>query len=385
MDDSLQTDIEDNKLERKKHVEQLIKYFTEPLGSSSIHFVPSQTWCVYWGTHSLSLLDQTDFLDTILEDVIEFISECKYKDGGYGGGPGQLAHLGTTFAAINALVTQSNDRALESIDRLGVLNFLQSMKQPDGSFRMHEDGEIDARASYCALAVMRLLNIRDDTLLTNTADWLLSCQTYEGGFGSVPGSEAHGGYTFCCVASLRLLNQLHRVDMDNLMRWLTAKQLTPEKGFCGRSNKLVDSCYSYWQGAIFPLIHTHLTQINGDSHTDNPHQRTTRSKTINNQSDCWLFNSEDLQNYILNFCQANDGLLRDKPSARPDIYHTCYALSGLSISQHQPSGTIFDIGDRHINILGPTNPLMNVTPHSLQHCLTYFENKIIDLKEINKR
>jgi hypothetical protein len=27
-----------------------------------------------------------------------------------------------------------------------------------------------------------------------------------------------------------------------------------EGGFQGRTNKLVDSCYSFWQGGIFPLI-----------------------------------------------------------------------------------------------------------------------------------
>lgn len=27
-----------------------------------------------------------------------------------------------------------------------------------------------------------------------------------------------------------------------------------EGGFAGRTNKLVDGCYSYWQGAILPLL-----------------------------------------------------------------------------------------------------------------------------------
>jgi prenyltransferase beta subunit len=28
-----------------------------------------------------------------------------------------------------------------------------------------------------------------------------------------------------------------------------------EGGFQGRTNKLVDGCYSFWQGALFPLLH----------------------------------------------------------------------------------------------------------------------------------
>lgn len=42
------------------------------------------------------------------------------------------------------------------------------------------------------------------------------CQSYEGGFGSNPGSEAHGGYTFCAVASLSILNRLGECDVTSL-------------------------------------------------------------------------------------------------------------------------------------------------------------------------
>ena len=28
---------------------------------------------------------------------------CQNKDGGFGGGPGQISHLATTYAAVNAL------------------------------------------------------------------------------------------------------------------------------------------------------------------------------------------------------------------------------------------------------------------------------------------
>ena len=34
------------------------------------------------------------------------------------------------------------------------------------------------------------------------------------------------------------------------------KQMSFEGGFQGRTNKLVDGCYSFWQGAIFPILHT---------------------------------------------------------------------------------------------------------------------------------
>lgn len=393
---SLKTTIkEDNKLERKKHITQLSKYFEGPLNLKAENFAPAQTWLVYWAAQSLNLLNQSDFLQSKSHHVIEFIRECRdERYGGYGGGPGHIGHLATTFSAISALVCLSNEEALESIDRIKVHEFLHRMKQPDGSFTVHEDGEIDSRASYCALAIMRLLNIQDEVLLERVADWLISCQTYEGGFGSLPGSEAHGGYTFCCIAGLSLINQINGIDMDSLLRWITAKQLTPEGGFCGRSNKLVDSCYSYWQGAVFPMIHPYLNigQCEADptkSDQIGKEQPRTRSKSkteinIENPLNYWLMDARSLQDYILNQCQDDDGLLRDKPGAAADVHHTCYALSGLSISQHQPDGNLFDIGDRAINILNLTNPKFNLCPETLQYCLSYFQNKSIIVERANR-
>lgn len=420
-----------NTLERRKHIANLIEGLTKELPPHFDSLAPAQTWVVYWISHSLSLLEQYQFLDTITDDVIEFTKECAHKDGGYGGGPGQIAHLGTTFAAVNALITTSSEEALDSIDRIGIVRFLHRMKQTDGSFSMHDDGEIDSRAAYCALSILRCLNIQDSILLQNVSDWILSCQTYEGGFGSVPGSEAHGGYTFCCVASLCLLNQLYRADLSALLRWLTSKQLSEEGGFCGRSNKLVDSCYSYWQGAIFPLIHPILKKnilspsfgnnsttchqasdkedgegeseeqcLKGENKPSLSDKRTTRSTTkaateaLSNKAESplgsnnkaklgkifnsWLFDCSALQDYILNQCQGKEGLLRDKPGALPDFYHTCYALGGLSLSQHQPDGSLFDIGSKQINIVAPTHPLFNLTPNSLNNCFEYFSNKRIE-------
>lgn len=394
-----------SKLNKKLHVEKLMEGLTQPLASNYCKLVPAQTWCIYWITHSLNLLDQAQSLDNYKDDIISFIKECAHKDGGYGGGPGQIAHLATTFAAINSLITTASPEALESIDRTKLIKFLHRLKQPDGSFAMHDDGEIDSRATYCALSILRCLNIHDPILLANVADWILSCQTYEGGFGSVPGSEAHGGYTFCCVASLCLINQLHRTDLPSLLRWLTNKQMIVEGGFCGRSNKLVDSCYSYWQGAVFPLIHTILERSSMSSHdisergTDKTSQKSRDDSNIGNKSkftnleeeECpdrrdqmqthlksWLYDGSALQDYILNHCQSKSGLLRDKPGAAPDFYHTCYALSGLSLSQHQYDDSIFDIGCQSINVVGTTHPLFNLTPSSLEYCFYYFKDKKIE-------
>jgi protein farnesyltransferase subunit beta len=40
------------------------------------------------------------------------------------------------------------------------------------------------------------------------------------------------------------------------------RQMRFEGGFQGRTNKLVDGCYSFWQGGLFPLVN-HILQASG--------------------------------------------------------------------------------------------------------------------------
>lgn len=58
-----------------------------------------------------------------------------------------------------------------------------------------------------------------------------SCQTYEGGIGGAPGSEAHGGYTFCGFACLLMLDQYQAINVDSLVRWAVNRQMKLEGGF----------------------------------------------------------------------------------------------------------------------------------------------------------
>lgn len=53
-------------------------------------------------------------------------------------------------------------------------------------------------------------------LTSGVKEFILSCQTYEGGFGGCPCTEAHGGYTFCAVACLSILGCLHECDLVSL-------------------------------------------------------------------------------------------------------------------------------------------------------------------------
>jgi protein farnesyltransferase subunit beta len=84
--------------------------------------------------------------------AIGTIMSCQHPQGGFGGGPGQLAHLASTYASIAALTILLDgadqnivDETCAQIDRQKMLEWMLSLKMPDGSFRMHHGGEIDVR------------------------------------------------------------------------------------------------------------------------------------------------------------------------------------------------------------------------------------------------
>ncbi|EFE39077.1 Rab geranylgeranyltransferase, beta subunit [Trichophyton verrucosum HKI 0517] len=107
----------------------------------------------------------------------------------------------------------------------------------------------------------------------------------------------------CTSLSLSLtLSLIRYIDLPSLISWLSARQYAPEGGFSGRTNKLVDGCYSHWVGGCWPLIQQALSDPTSDSESE---------------SDCEplsaLYSREGLTRYILNCCQSQHGGLRDKP------------------------------------------------------------------------
>lgn len=214
--------------------------------------------------------------------------------------------------------------------------WMTSLRCPDGGWQMHLDGECDVRGAYCAAAVTKLTNTMVPGLFEHTTSWIASCQTYDGGVSAVPGAEAHGGYAFCGLAAAVLLEGTGELDLQSLLHWASNRQmklgtfllfalyicgirnfslaglaLFTEGGFQGRPNKLVDGCYSFWVGGVFPLLSEllHIDEIKS------------------------LFHRNALEDYILLCGQADGGGLRDKPGKGRDYYHTCYCLSGLSMSK----------------------------------------------------
>jgi protein farnesyltransferase subunit beta len=253
--------------------------------------------------------------------VISTFQPLQNPSGGFGGGHQQFSHIAPTYAAVLSLASVDAS-SLSMIDRRSMVRWLHSLKNADGSFSMCVGGEIDVRGIYCALAIISLLRLPTDSgLLSNTTRYLASCQTYEGGFASnFGGTEAHGGYAFCALAALCILHPptrlLEIVDMDALVRWLSARQYAPEGGISGRTNKLVDGCYSTWVGGCWALVEAALEVEKSPGGYE-----------------C-LWSREGLIRYILTAAQSPQGGLRDKPGKGPDYYHSAYILLGLSTAMH---------------------------------------------------
>lgn len=106
-----------------------------------------------------------------------------------------------------------------------------------------------------------------------SCDVTFPAQTYEGGLGGEPGNEAHGGYTYCGLAALILAGRPDVLDVPRLLHWAAQRQGWVEGGFNGRTNKLTDGCYSFWQGRLFPLLHMlgneYTRQVKVGSHLQN--------------------------------------------------------------------------------------------------------------------
>lgn len=211
------------------------------------------------------------------------------------------------------------EKAYTLVNRQALWHWLGRLKQPDGGFCVCKDGEEDVRGAYCALVAITLLDLpwqlpdsspARASGLSDFRDRLGSyfsrCQTYEGGISASPGNEAHGAYAFCALAGLCILGPPNvtipeYLQFSKLVQWLSARQYAPEGGFAGRTNKVVDGCYSHWIGGCWPLVEAAMQKPHTSSGT--PFVPSSR-----------LFDSEGLTRYILGCCQASGGGLRDKPS-----------------------------------------------------------------------
>jgi protein farnesyltransferase subunit beta len=127
----------------------------------------------------------------------------------------------------------------------------------------------------------------------------------------------------------------------------------------GRSNKLVDACYSFWMAAIFPIVDYELNALDDKRYDFGG-----------------IFEPDALQWYLLALCQNLErGGIRDKPEKNPDAYHTCYGLAGLSVAQHYSMREKEGVVGGKENTVEQINPLYNIVCQYHQLAFQYFEKQ----------
>lgn len=295
---------------------------------------------VYWSVAAMCLLRKWDEVDTLMgftspvstlddkssvnekeknnlkscqQSILDWIFSCyDYRRGGFGGNVDHDAHLLYTLSALQ-LLAMSNSLSDPRLDRTAVVNFIQSLQHPDGSFAGDEWGETDTRFSYCALCSLSILgvlpphdqNYDPKTHVVNVkkaATYISSCINFDGGYGCITGAESHAGQIFCCVAALSLTHSLHLVDADLLCWWLAERQCD-SGGLNGRPEKQADVCYSWW---------------------------ILSSLSIMGRVE-WI-DITKLGEFIMRCQDDEDGGISDRPDNMADAFHTFFGIAGLSLS-----------------------------------------------------
>ncbi|GLT73645.1 hypothetical protein SLA2020_454880 [Shorea laevis] len=281
------------------------------------------------GLHLLQASDRVDS-DKVAGWVLSFLarpgSKAELKNGQFYGFHGSRtsqfppdengvlshngSHLASTYCAIAILKTVGFN--LSNIDSELILTSMRNLQQPDGSFMpIHVGAETDLRFVYCAAAICFVLGDWSGMDREKAKDYILQCQSYDGGFGLTPGSESHGGGTYCAVASLRLMGFIEDehlsksasssvINMPLLLSWCLQRQAA-DGGFQGRANKPSDTCYAFWVGAVLRILGGYK-----------------------------FIDKIALRRFLLT-CQYEFGGFSKYPGELPDLYHSYYGYTTFSL------------------------------------------------------
>ncbi|XP_020580732.1 LOW QUALITY PROTEIN: geranylgeranyl transferase type-1 subunit beta [Phalaenopsis equestris] len=318
--------------DRERHVaflEMMLERLPEEYESQEIN----RLTIAYFVISGLAVLDALDRVnkDQLVRWVLSFQehpkSDADLKNGqfyGFGGSapPNTLvdgervsgnncSHLASTYCALAILKIVGYSFSNCCIEP--ILVSMRELQLPDGSFMpIHTGAEADLRFLYCAAAICFMLNNWTGMDKTKAKEYILKCQSYDGGFGLVPGAESHGGATYCAVSALHLMGYLETaiiskfsqrcvIDVPLLVEWSLQRQ-SVDGGFQGRANKPSDTCYAFWVGGVLKLL--------GGYH---------------------FCNKEALRSFLLS-CQSKFGGFKKFPDITyPDLYHSFYGFSALSL------------------------------------------------------
>ncbi|PSK55145.1 hypothetical protein B9Z65_2534 [Elsinoe australis] len=258
---------------------------------------------VYWGLTALHLLGRADALPR--DKLLDFVLSCWHSSGGFGAAPGHDAHLLYTVSSVQILAMldgwkEADARRFDS--RAVIFKYIAGLQDKStGTFAGDEWGETDTRFLYGAFNALSLLGHLDDVDVERAVQYIKSCENIDGGFGTTPGAESHSGQVFTCVGALAIAGRLDLIDADRLGGWLSERQV-PNGGLNGRPEKLEDVCYSWWVLSPMAAI-----------------------KRLH-----WI-DKDKMASFILSCQDPLGGGFADRPDDMVDVFHTCFAIAGLSL------------------------------------------------------
>ncbi|DAZ93736.1 TPA: hypothetical protein N0F65_007362, partial [Lagenidium giganteum] len=334
-----------------------LRSLPEPYSSQDPHRVVLAFFCV----HGLAILGELERVDK--HQVIEWVyslqvhpdaydrsvnaADCGFRGGSSLGNPFNCSpahyessvydtgNIASTYAALCILKTLGDD--LSRVNKRAIVGALRHLQNKDsGCFSSVRFGsEEDMRFVFCACAISFILEDWSGIDAPAMVRFIQSCVSYDGSIGIAVNTEGQGGATYCAVAALVLSGRLMQLGYDTgeLIRWLVFRQ---QGGFQGRCNKEPDSCYAFWNGATLDLLGKH-------SFVDVPSCRE----------------------FILS-CQHPFGGFCKYPDTVPDVMHSYYSLSWLSIAhannQNVASDEDGDDSAKPFKDLAPLNTKLQV-PH----------------------
>lgn len=264
---------------------------------------------LYWGTMALATLDSLDTLPK--NEVVKFVMDCfDEENGAFAAFPGHDAHVLTTLSALQILLIYNSLAELSPQKKDRIVQFVISLRLEDGSFMGDRFGEVDTRFVFVSVYILTILGRLTADVAEGASKFILDCKNFDGGFGMYPGAESHAAQVYTCVGTLALCDSLDKLE-EKTTAWLSERQVVGSGGFNGRPEKLPDVCYSWW-------VLLSLAALN-KAH--------------------WI-SFEALENFILE-CQDHEaGGFADRPDNQTDVYHTCFALTGLSLMFPEKYGLV---------------------------------------------
>jgi len=138
---------EDFVLNRNAHLNFAVKLTMQGFSAKYISQDASQPWLLFWNLQSFQTLG-VSFDPLNKKRAINTVLRSQHPKGGFGGGPRQIPHLLSNYAAVCSLAIAGDaekGHGWDQINREGMYDWFMSLKQPDGSFTVCQNGEVDMR------------------------------------------------------------------------------------------------------------------------------------------------------------------------------------------------------------------------------------------------